>query len=61
MVVWDELVGPKSSGLRANDFEEAGFVSLHVQSFTLKGYILDRSWFGYGGPRAQKIYLLYKE
>jgi hypothetical protein len=61
MVVWDELIGPKSSGLRAKDFEEAGFVSLHVQSFTLKGYILDRSWFGYGGPRAQKIYLLYKQ
>jgi hypothetical protein len=61
MVVWDELVGPKSSGLSAKDFEEAGFVSLHVQPFTLKGYILDRSWFGYGGPRAQTIYLLYKE
>ena len=61
MVVWDELVGPKSSGLRANDFEEAGFVRLHVQSFTLKGYILEHSWFGYGGPRAQTIYLLYKE
>jgi hypothetical protein len=61
MVVWDELVGPKLSGLRAKDFEEAGFVSLHVQSFMLKGYILDRSWFGYGGPRAQTIYLLYKK
>jgi hypothetical protein len=60
MVVWDELVGPKRSGLRAKDFEEAGFVRLHTQSFTLKGYILDRSWFGYGGPRAQTIYLLYK-
>jgi len=33
---------------------------LHTQSFTLKGYILSRSWFGYGGPRAQTIYLLYK-
>jgi hypothetical protein len=60
MVVWDERVGPKWSGLRAKDFEEAGFVRLHTQSFTLKGYILDRSWFGYGGPRAQTIYLLYK-
>jgi hypothetical protein len=26
----------------------------------LKGYILSRSWFGYGGPRTQTIYLLYK-
>ncbi|HEV2668996.1 MAG TPA: hypothetical protein VG324_29035, partial [Blastocatellia bacterium] len=60
MAVWDELVGPKWAGLRAKDFEEAGFVKLYAQSFTLKGYILDRSWFGYGGPRAQTIYLLYK-
>jgi hypothetical protein len=60
MVVWDERVGPKWSGLNAKDFEKAGFVRLHTQSFTLKGYILSRSWFGYGGPRAQTIYLLYK-
>jgi hypothetical protein len=60
MAVWDERVGPKWFGLRAKDFEEAGFVRLHSQSFTLKGYILDRPWFGYGGPRAQTVYLLYK-
>jgi hypothetical protein len=60
MVVWDEQVGPKWSGLRAKDFEDAGFVRLYAQSFKLKGYILDRSWFGYGGPRAQTVYLLYK-
>jgi hypothetical protein len=60
LAVWDERVGPKWSGLRASDFEEAGFVKLHSQSFVLKGYILDRSWLGYGGPRHQVIYLLYK-
>ena len=60
MAVWDERVGPKWVGLRTKDFEGAGFVRLHAQSFTLKGYILSRSWFGYGGPRAQTIYLLYK-
>jgi hypothetical protein len=60
VAVWDERVGPKWFGLRAGDFEAAGFVRLHSQSFTLKGYILDRSWFGYGGPREQTIYLLYK-
>jgi len=60
MAVWDERIGPKWFGLRAKDLEEAGFVRLHTQSFTLKGYILNRSWFGYGGPRAQTIYLLYK-
>jgi hypothetical protein len=60
MAVWDDLVGPKWTGLRAPDFEGAGFVKLTAQAFTLKGYILNRSWFGYGGPRAQTIYLLYK-
>jgi hypothetical protein len=60
MAVWDELVGPKWSGLRAKDLEEAGFIRLYAESFRLKGYIIDRSWFGYGGPRAQTIYLLYK-
>jgi len=61
MVVWDELVGPNRAGLRAKDFEVAGFVRLHAESFMLKGYFLDRSLFGYGGPRAQTIYLLYKK
>jgi hypothetical protein len=61
MVVWDEQVGPKWAGLRAKDFEEAGYVRLYAQTFRLKGYILDRSLYGYGGPRAQTIYLLYKK
>jgi len=60
MVVRDGWVGPKWFGLRAKDFEEQGFVRLHTQSLALKGYILNRSWFGYGGPREQTIYLLYK-
>jgi hypothetical protein len=60
LAVWDERVGPKWSGLKAGDFEEAGYRRLHSQSFTLYGYILESSWFGYGGPREQVIYLLYK-
>lgn len=60
LAVWDELAGPKEFGLRADDFETAGFVSLYHQAFTLKGYILNRSWFGFGGPRRQTIHLLYK-
>jgi hypothetical protein len=61
LAVWDERVGPKWTGLRAGDFEEAGYRRLHSQSFILNGYILERSWFGYGGPRAQVIYLFYKD
>ena len=60
LAVWDDRVGPKWYGLTANDFERAGFVRLDSQEFSLKGYLLDRSWFGFGGPRAQRIHLLYK-
>ena len=60
LAVWDERVGPKWSGIRAADFEEAGYRQLYHQSFNLRGFLLDRSWFGYGGPRQQVIYLYYK-
>ncbi|MEO6723913.1 MAG: hypothetical protein ABIP14_01300 [Blastocatellia bacterium] len=60
LAVWDERVGPKEFGLHAKDFEAAGFSMFYSQSFDLKGYILDRSWFGFGGPRHQTVSLLYK-
>lgn len=60
LAVWDLKVGPKSKGLSVDDFEKAGYVRLYSRSFLLEGYILERSWFGYGGPRFQEIYLLYK-
>jgi len=60
LAVWDELAGPKEFNLRAADFEAAGFTSLYTESFILTGYVLNRSWFGFGGPRQQTIYLLYK-
>jgi hypothetical protein len=61
LAVWDERVGPKWTGLKAADFEETGYRRLYSQSFILNGYVLASSWFGYGGPRHQIIYLLYKE
>jgi len=61
LVHWDAKIGPAWFGLKAEDFVEAGYVRLHSQSFTLRGYILDRSWFGFGGPRNQTMHLLYKE
>jgi hypothetical protein len=60
LALWDERVGPKEYGLRASDFQAAGFELMYSQSFQLQGYILDRSWFGFGGTRQQTIYLLYK-
>jgi hypothetical protein len=60
LAVWDARAGPKESGLQAEDFQTTGFSLLYAQSFNLKGYILDRAWFGFGGPRQQTIYVLYK-
>lgn len=61
LALWDERAGPKEFGLHASDFQTAGFTLLNSQSFNLGGYILDRSWFGFGGVRQQTIYLLLKE
>ncbi|MFN0109910.1 MAG: hypothetical protein ACKVZH_13735 [Blastocatellia bacterium] len=60
LVVWEELAGPKEYGLNAMDFEMAGFVNLYSRPFALKGHILNRSWFGFGGTRRQTVSLLYK-
>lgn len=61
LVVWDELIGPKWFGLRAEDFAAAGYRRLHSQEFRLDGYVLTRSWFGFGGPRHQTYHIFYKD
>jgi len=60
LAVWDARAGPKESGVRPEDFQAAGFTLLCAQSFELKGHVLDRAWFGFGGPRQQTIFVLYK-
>jgi hypothetical protein len=60
LVVWDALAGPKEFQLRAEDFQAAGFSLLYSQAFQLDGYVLNRSWFGFGGTRHQTVYVLYK-
>jgi hypothetical protein len=61
LVVWDELVGPKWFGLRGENFEQAGYRRLYTRQFRLDGYILNRSWFGFGGPRRQTYHIFYKD
>lgn len=61
LVVWDQRIGPKWFGLESADFEEAGYRRLYSREFQLHGHLVNRSWFGYGGPRHQTYYLLYKE
>ncbi len=60
LVFWEDRFGPKWQGLRSADFVEAGYEVLHEREFLLKGYILPRSFFGFGGPRRQVMYFFYK-
>ena len=61
LVFWDEETGPKWYGLRADDFESAGFVRLKSQSFNLEALFLRLPWDRFGGPRVQQMHLLYKD
>ena len=60
LVFWEDRFGPKWHGLTAADFREAGYELLHEEQFLLEGYILPRSFFGFGGPRPQRMYFYYK-
>jgi hypothetical protein len=60
LVFWDDRFGPIWHKLKPEDFEAAGYLRLRSQAYTLRGYLLTRSWFGYGGPRRQQIHLFYK-
>jgi hypothetical protein len=61
LVFWDEETGPKWYGLRAGDFESAGYVRLKSQAFRLEGLLFKLSWNHFGGPRVQHMSLLYKD
>jgi hypothetical protein len=61
LVFWDEETGPKWYGLRAGDFESAGYVRLKSQAFRLEGLFFRLSWNHFGGPRVQHMSLLYKD
>jgi hypothetical protein len=61
LVFWDEDTGPKWYGLRAADFEAAGYVRLKSQAFRLEGLFFRLPWSGFGGPRVQNMSLLYKD
>ncbi|MFN0085304.1 MAG: hypothetical protein ACKVX9_07945, partial [Blastocatellia bacterium] len=60
LVYWDARIGPKWFGLEADDFLAAGYREIYSETHTLRGYLLDRAWFGMGGPRRQTTWLLFK-
>jgi hypothetical protein len=61
LIFWDGSTGPSWYGVKADDIEAAGYTRLRSKSYRLDGWILKRSWLGYGGPREQEMHLLYKE
>jgi len=61
LVFWDEETGSKWYGLRAEDFENAGYVRLKSQAFKLEGLFFRLPWNRFGGPRIQQMHLLYKD
>jgi hypothetical protein len=61
LVFWDDETGPKWYGLRAGDFESAGYVVLKSQAFKLEGLFVRLNRNGIGGPRFQHMSLLYKD
>jgi hypothetical protein len=61
LVFWDDETGPKWYGLRAVDYESAGYVVLKSQAFRLEGLFLRLPRKGFGGPRIQHMSLLYKD
>jgi len=61
LVFWDEETGPKWYRLRAEDFEDAGYVRLKSQAFKLEGLFFRLPWDRFGGPRIQQMHLLYKD
>jgi hypothetical protein len=61
LVMWDGQTGPSWYNIKGDDIEAAGYTRLRSRKYTLNGYIVSQTWFGFGGPREQEMHLLYKE
>jgi hypothetical protein len=61
LILWDSEIGPSWYNIKGDDIAAAGYTRLRSKNYILNGFILSQSWFGYGGPRAQEMHLLYKE
>ena len=60
LVFWDAKSGPRWTDVKIEDFQANGFELLHEDRAVLEGYVIWRSFFGVGGPRHQRMALLYK-
>ncbi len=60
LVAWDAETGPGWYHLTDADFRRAGFDALVSRRGVLEGRFVKGSVFGFGGPRAQEVHLLYR-
>lgn len=60
LALWESRYGPIWHHVNPGDFETAGYELIAKREFVLKGYVLPRSFFGFGGPRSQEMFLYYK-
>jgi hypothetical protein len=60
LACWDEFTGLALNNLSVEDLQATGFRLLHQQEHVLHGWLPGYNIFGWGGPREQTIYLLYK-
>lgn len=60
LVFWDVKSGPRWTDVKIADFLANGFELLHEERAVLRGYLIPGSLFGVGGPRVQRMALLYK-
>jgi hypothetical protein len=60
LVFWDAKSGPRWTDVKIEDFQAHGFELLHEERAALEGYLIPRAFFGVGGPRHQRMALLYK-
>ncbi|MFM7182985.1 MAG: hypothetical protein ACKO2G_16190 [Verrucomicrobiales bacterium] len=60
LACWDEFTGIALKNISAEDLQTVGFQLLHKQEHVLHGWFPGYGLFGWGGPRQQTMYLLYK-
>ena len=61
LVCWDAETGPALRNISVEGFKASGFRLLYQQNHQLLGRMPTLSLFGWGGPRPQTIYILYKD
>ncbi len=60
LACWDAFTGIALNNISVDDLQASGFQLLHKEPQVLNGWLPGYNFFGWGGPREQTLYLLYK-